>query len=128
MIHCSAGFVLLHSQKQQQSRSIQCTSPLLHIPSRYSNGHSKSRHFAHQQNNINFLSNHHLYITAQPSECVEVPLVMKDTNIVSKSSEPIPVSEELISIYEKSSGFDGIGKIMLRAGFWVLVDIDRSRV
>jgi hypothetical protein len=53
---------------------------------------------------------------------------MKDTNIVSKSSEPIPVSEELISIYEKSSGFDGIGKIMLRAGFWVLVDIDRSRV
>jgi len=39
-----------------------------------------------------------------------------------QNPDPIPVSEHLIRNYEQSSGFDGIGKIMLRAGLWILVD------
>ena len=52
---------------------------------------------------------------------------MSAKKIDSSSSDPILVSEELIRIYEQSSGFVGIGKIMLQDGFWILVDaIERT--
>ena len=39
-----------------------------------------------------------------------------------QNADPIPVSDNLIRIYEQSYGFKGIGEIMLRAGLWVLDD------
>lgn len=53
---------------------------------------------------------------------VEAPSTMNDTKHDNSSSDPIPVTDELIRIYEQSSKFSGIGAIMLRAGLWTLVD------
>jgi len=43
-----------------------------------------------------------------------------------QNADPIPVSDNLIRIYEQSYGFKGIGKIMLRAGFWILSDTKKG--
>jgi hypothetical protein len=40
----------------------------------------------------------------------------------NSSSDPIFVSEESIRIYEQSSGFTGIGKIMLHEGLWIILN------
>ena len=37
-------------------------------------------------------------------------------------SNPIPVTEKMIQVYEKSTGFTGIGEIMLRAGLWTIAE------